>query len=297
MFLGATLIFASCKKDSTSPDPTPEPIPATPYIYQVVPTMSEPNRGMYLTIQDNSDNENGFTLERKTSGGNFAPLTILPPNTHDYTDWSVKASTFYTYRISAFNQYGASGSTERSGTSIGPQSSPLLAYTVKDTWVDESNTGSNHGTDRNLQISGGSGFWGGQSEILTAFVLPLLPQYATGVKSAFLRICESGGGNTIYPGSIHIYAVPILNQWSEVSATWSTRPGSWLTTNGQATHDPNSTSCVSIDVSKVVQYWYNGVRPNYGFILFSNTSTSYCEYYSKEGYSPGSALLEVDYSW
>ncbi len=65
-----------------------------------------------LNWQVNSVNENGFKLERKTQpSGAFSQIATIPSGVSSYIDASVVPETGYTYRISAFNESGASASS------------------------------------------------------------------------------------------------------------------------------------------------------------------------------------------
>ena len=291
-------LLNSCEKKSPTEPKIEEPkgsAPAIPSIMQLIPTAQEPNRGMFLMIYDASDNEEGFDIERKTFGGTFSHLTNLPANTETYVDWGVEMSTAYTYRIRAFNKFGNSNwSSEKTETSEGPMTGHIFpVYNIADTYVKKSNPNKNYGNEKSLYISIENNE--NNENILLLFSLPNLPSHAIEFKSAYLRLCEAGGGNTIYPGLLGIYAAPILDQWNENSVTWNNLPGTWLSTYGYAVHDPNKKSFVDIVVSKVVLEWYSGIRPNRGFMLFCDNN--YCCYYSKEGYQSGSACLEIDYIW
>jgi glucose/arabinose dehydrogenase len=57
---------------------------------------------------DNSDNEDGFRIERKDSGGNFEIITTVPENTTFYED-VVSQTIDYEYRVQAFNSLDESG--------------------------------------------------------------------------------------------------------------------------------------------------------------------------------------------
>lgn len=61
-----------------------------------------------LSWQDNSIDETGFRIERKEGSGAYDLLDVVGANNATYTDNSVKASTTYTYRISAYNINGNS---------------------------------------------------------------------------------------------------------------------------------------------------------------------------------------------
>ena len=61
-----------------------------------------------LSWTDNSTNEIGFTIERKTGNGNYSQLISLSSNVTTYTDASVSAGSSYTYRVYALNSAGNS---------------------------------------------------------------------------------------------------------------------------------------------------------------------------------------------
>jgi YD repeat-containing protein len=57
-----------------------------------------------LTWQDNSINEHGFKIERKTGTEQFSVVAVVDADVIDYTDINLSANTTYTYRIRAYNQ-------------------------------------------------------------------------------------------------------------------------------------------------------------------------------------------------
>lgn len=61
-----------------------------------------------LTWTDNSTNEKGFKIQRKTGTGVFADIVSLGANITTYNDTSLTRSTIYTYRVNAFNEAGSS---------------------------------------------------------------------------------------------------------------------------------------------------------------------------------------------
>ena len=73
-----------------------------------------------LSWTDNSNNENGFKIDRKTgTSGTFAQIASIGAGATTYTDSTVTAGTNYCYRVYAFNS--ASNSTytpEACGTAI-----------------------------------------------------------------------------------------------------------------------------------------------------------------------------------
>ena len=67
-----------------------------------------------LNWKDNSNNESGFRVERKTGSGQFAQIIELGANAVSYTDAGLQSSTSYTYRVYAFNGTGISVYTNQS---------------------------------------------------------------------------------------------------------------------------------------------------------------------------------------
>lgn len=96
-----------------------------------------------LTWQDNSDNEDAFTVERSTDGEVFAEVATVPADTTAYTDDGLQTGATYYYRVRALNEYGYSGYTNvAAGTAKGVPAdpsgleaaapSPTLRITVRD---------------------------------------------------------------------------------------------------------------------------------------------------------------------
>lgn len=74
-----------------------------------------------LEWQDNSDNEDGFEIERKVDNGDFVFLNGTGPNENSYIDAEVPTGVMLTYRVRAVNQYGNSGySNEATEITVGP---------------------------------------------------------------------------------------------------------------------------------------------------------------------------------
>ena len=89
-------------------------------IYRFVPTASivapsnlsagvtAPDQ-IQLTWNDNSNNETGFKIERKTSSTGFVLIDSVNSNTTSFTDQNISGIENYTYRVYAFNSEGTSG--------------------------------------------------------------------------------------------------------------------------------------------------------------------------------------------
>ena len=75
-----------------------------------------------LTWNDNSDNESGFKIERKTPGTPFVEIATTGEDEPRFTDGNVQIGSEYTYRVRAYNLYGDSGYTnEATHTVVDPK--------------------------------------------------------------------------------------------------------------------------------------------------------------------------------
>jgi uncharacterized protein (TIGR02145 family) len=102
----ALLTIFSC---STSTDEngnsntTVVPLPPTGLTGNVVSTTQ-----INLTWTDNSTNETGFKIERKTGSANYAVVGTVNQDVLTFSDTGLTPSTTYTYRVYAFNAVGNS---------------------------------------------------------------------------------------------------------------------------------------------------------------------------------------------
>lgn len=108
---------------------------SNPVIVPIAPTNLSgnlANNQIVLTWTDNSTNETGFTIERKTGTGNYSQLVSLSSNVTTYTDASVTTGNSYTYRVYALNSAGNSAtySNEVSIAIPVPITAPVLTTTA-----------------------------------------------------------------------------------------------------------------------------------------------------------------------
>jgi fibronectin type 3 domain-containing protein len=95
-----------------------------------------------LTWLDNSNNEDGFKIERKTGVGAFIEIFSSAANTTSYSDTSVAASTDYTYRVLAYNgSGGASPPSNEKAVTTPAGETLLLADDFNDSLFNTSNWG------------------------------------------------------------------------------------------------------------------------------------------------------------
>lgn len=93
-----------------APDLPPSPLPLPPS--DLTATAVSPFR-INLSWTDESDNEDGFEIERSTPdpGGPFSFLTNVGPDVTTHPDGGLAPDTQYCYRVRAFNMFGVSAWT------------------------------------------------------------------------------------------------------------------------------------------------------------------------------------------
>jgi len=104
----ALLVLAfSCNKTPTQPSPQPpSTAPAAPSNLQAT-VLSD--TAIRLTWQDNSNNEDGYKIERKIgAGGTYVEVSSISANTVNWNDTGLSDSTVYFYRMRAYNSIGNS---------------------------------------------------------------------------------------------------------------------------------------------------------------------------------------------
>ena len=88
-------------------DPPPPTLPVDPTNLTATPFSSSQ---INLTWMDNSNNEDGFRIERSPNGTNFTQVASVGMNVTTYSDTGLAAATNYYYRVRAYN-LGDSGYT------------------------------------------------------------------------------------------------------------------------------------------------------------------------------------------
>lgn len=91
-----------------------------------------------LTWKDNSDNEEGFKIERKVKGGSYSQIGTVGRNVTKFTSTGLSANKTYYYRVRAYNASGDSSfSNEVSVTTSAPSApSNLTAERRSNTVVE-----------------------------------------------------------------------------------------------------------------------------------------------------------------
>ncbi len=66
------------------------------------------NNTIFLEWKDNSNNETGFKVERKTDSDDYIEIAVLSANKNSHIDYNLTLGHLYTYRVKAYNPYGDS---------------------------------------------------------------------------------------------------------------------------------------------------------------------------------------------
>jgi subtilisin family serine protease len=98
-----------------------------------------------LSWTDNSADETGFRIERKTgSGGTYTQIATVNANVTSYSNTGLDEATTYFYRVAAYNQRGNSGYTNEANTATFPAAPSNLSATgisiseIDLSWTDNS---------------------------------------------------------------------------------------------------------------------------------------------------------------
>jgi uncharacterized protein (TIGR02145 family) len=141
-FLLATIttLFYSCSTDNTNTT-TVVPIAPNGLTATVVSTTQ-----VNLSWTDNSTNESGYKIQRKSAGGNFTDVGSTGADIATFSDQGLTPNTSYTYRVYSYNSAGNSLQYSNEVTIISVIDSPSVTigsqvWTTKNLDVDRYRNG------------------------------------------------------------------------------------------------------------------------------------------------------------
>ena len=119
LLLAITLLYSCSTSSDGSGNSTTTVVPVTPSA--LVGTVASATQ-INLTWTDNSTNETGFKIERKTGPGTYAIIGTAAPDVTTFNDSGLTPSSTYTYRVYSYNAVGNSPtySNEVSVTTASP---------------------------------------------------------------------------------------------------------------------------------------------------------------------------------
>jgi hypothetical protein len=145
-----SIVFA-CTKNN---DPVPMPPAAPAMLTAEAKSTSE----ISLAWTDQSTNENGFKIERKTSSSNFEPIADLGKDITSYRDQGLAKNTTYFYRVYAYNTAGKSATYSNTAEATTADDIPAAATSLQAflvsfnkidlSWADQANNETGYKVER-----------------------------------------------------------------------------------------------------------------------------------------------------
>ena len=118
--------FGGSDYSNTSSAKTP-PAPQLPIAPSNLIATAVSYNQINLTWQDNSDNEEGFRIERSLNGTSFSQIATVGINVTNYSNTGLTGNTNYYYRVRAYNAAGNSNYSNTSSATTPPVLQPPAA--------------------------------------------------------------------------------------------------------------------------------------------------------------------------
>jgi len=214
-----------------------------------------------LTWQDNSDNESGFSIERRTGSGLYSQVATVGAGVTSYSDTSLSGDTTYYYRVKAYNTAGDSAySNEASATTLPPSpAAPILKSPASGSTVSSR-------TPR-LEWNASTGATEYGLQVATSSTFTNLLVNESGITDLFYDIPEGIlNWNTTY-----YWRVNAANSY-ESTSNWSDYRD-FETATGPPPDAPSELTASAISSSRIDLTWQDNSDNESGFSIESKTST------------------------
>lgn len=229
-----------------------------------------------LSWNDNSSNETGFRIERRTTSGSFAPVGTVGAGVTTFTDTSAAANTTYVYQVIAYNATGdAPASNTASVTTPANPSSNTTLTAVEDTFA-------RGGTEADTNFADATWLQAKFSSTpiynRTAYIRFDISSLST-ASNVKLRLYADL--NTA--DSVQLAAFAVAGPWSETTMTFNNQPGKSGGALATATVTSTSGEWVELDVTAFVQQAITAGKTSIDFALDgTKSSTAFVAIASRE---------------
>ena len=226
---------------------SPVPPPATPSALAATPVSKNQ---IDLAWTDNSTNEDGFKIERKTgAAGTFAEVGSVAAGVTAFNNTGLSVNTKYFYRVRAFNTGGNSAySNDASATTFLNGPSNLAAIAVSTAQINLSWT-DNTSNETSFQIERGAAAGGPFTQVGTA------TQNAVSFQNTGLT------ANTLY-----FYRVRAINA-SNVSGYSNVASDTTFMASGPPPNAPSNLTATAATTSQINLAWTDNSSDETGFLV------------------------------
>lgn len=194
-----------------------------------------------LSWTDNSINETGFKIERKSGSGSFSEIAQTGPQVTNFSDRGLSPNTSYTYRMRAVNTAGNSAYSNEATVTTAVSSSTSPVAPAADAFVrGGSNAAMNFGADSVLTVKLD---WDEVNR--ETFLRFDVRGMATASQVKLVLMPVSAGANV---ANLNLsYEFVASDSWGESAITWNNKPSSSSVLGAKTGYVVNQP--VEIDVS------------------------------------------------
>jgi hypothetical protein len=264
---------------------------ATPAAPSGLSASATTSTSVSLTWADNSGNETGFVVQRKTGAGVWATLTgaALAANSVSYSDPTAQPNTTYSYRVYATGVANSGYSNEAAVTTPGTTVQTLTP--TDDTYVRGGTYAStNYENDPELQAKLTVG-----TNNREAYLLFNVPAGTTNVSNVKLRVY--GRRNTTADGTSLAFNIKPVSSttWDESTMTFNNKPSIGSTTLGIFNVTATTNAFYEVDLTTYVKQRVEGGQNAISLAVVGalNNSEAYFAFSSSEDPSGNGPKLVV----